>query len=114
MIDIVGCRHSRLSAYMGKNSENAFLIIVPLFFVRFAPNLVGMFFLMILMQCSSKNSKFENFGAFHGGQDPLYQWGGVLYRTFAGMIGHDEKKDYLIFFFHKKKPHISEGIFEKH
>ena len=96
---MVGCRHSRLSASMGKNSENAFFIIVPLFFVRFAPNLVGMFFLMIFMQCSSKNSKFENFGAFYGGSRPPVSMGGVLYRTFAGMIGHDEKKDFLIFFF---------------
>ena len=39
VIDIVGCR----PGLYGQNSENAFLIIVPLFFVRFA-NLVGMFF----------------------------------------------------------------------
>ena len=109
---MVGCR----PGHYGQNSENAFLVIIPLFFVRFAPNLVGMFFLMILMQCSIKNSKI--FGHFMGVKTPCINGGGVLYRTFAGMIGHDEKKRFFDFFLSEegenKKPHISERIFEKH
>ena len=87
---------------MGKNTENTFYVIISLQVVGFSQNWVGMFFSMIPMQCSSQNLKFEKFGHFIGGSDPPVSIGGVLDRTFVGMIGHDPKKDFSIFLFHKK------------
>ena len=87
---------------MDKNRKYTFFVIISLQLVGCSPNLVEMFFLTIPMQCPSKNSKFENFRHFIGGSGSRVSMGRVLYRTFAGMVGHDQKKDSSIFFFHKK------------
>ena len=49
--------------------------------------------------------KFEirKFSTFYRGDIVVTtNGGGVLYRTLAGMIGHDRKKDFSIFFFHNQ------------
>ena len=86
----------------GENTESTFFVIISRQLVGFSQNLVEMFFSTIPMQCPSQNSKFENLRQFIGRSEPPWWMGGVLYRTFAGMIGHDRKKDFSIFFFHNK------------